>query len=241
MDAFILVVGVPLLAFCTVAYRRGSLRGGLLLTGTLGYFLYNAISMTFNYAYNALFLVYVALFAASLFAFVLAFTSFDPSALAARFSSRLPHRGIAAFLFVVSLTLSGVWLGLSIFPALVRAEAPAELASYTTLVTHGLDLGIIVPAAAVAGFLVLRRVPFGYLLASTLLVISSVLGAGIIAYSAAQMFAGLLAGAQFVGFVIPFIILTVVGGCLTGLLLRYLVQKETGQPMRSAVPVPLRI
>src|SRR5690349_19107342 len=41
VDLFALVVAIPLLMLGTQLYRRGSLRGGLLLTGTLAYFLYN--------------------------------------------------------------------------------------------------------------------------------------------------------------------------------------------------------
>jgi hypothetical protein len=45
-----------------VLYRRGSLRGRLLLIGILTYFLYVYASIAFGAAYNALFLVYVGLF-----------------------------------------------------------------------------------------------------------------------------------------------------------------------------------
>jgi len=72
-DAVTLVLAIPLLVITTLLYRRGSLGGGLLLTGTLGFFLYNYASLALGAAYNNLFLVYVALFGASLFAFVLAF------------------------------------------------------------------------------------------------------------------------------------------------------------------------
>jgi hypothetical protein len=60
-DAVTLVLGLPLLVLSTLFYRRGSLRGRLLLTGMLAYFLYVYVSMAFNAAYNSLFLVYVAL------------------------------------------------------------------------------------------------------------------------------------------------------------------------------------
>src|ERR1051326_7462845 len=39
-DAVTLFLGVPLLVIALLVCRRGSLRGHLLLTGTLGYFLY---------------------------------------------------------------------------------------------------------------------------------------------------------------------------------------------------------
>jgi hypothetical protein len=55
-DAVTLVLGLPAPIFSLLCYQRGSMRGGLLLAGTLGYFLYNYGSMAFGAAYNQLFL-----------------------------------------------------------------------------------------------------------------------------------------------------------------------------------------
>ena len=66
-DIITLVVGLPLLVISTWLAFKGSLRGRLLLTGTLGFFLYTYMSMSMLTAYNRLFLVYVALFASSCF------------------------------------------------------------------------------------------------------------------------------------------------------------------------------
>ena len=68
---------------------RGSLRAQLLLTGTLSFFLYTYMSMSFNTAYNQLFLVYVTLFSFSLFAFILSMMSFDLAGLPQHFSAQI--------------------------------------------------------------------------------------------------------------------------------------------------------
>src|SRR5713101_5297392 len=57
-DLITLVVGLPLLVVATWLAFLGSLRGKLLLTGTLGFFLYTYMSMSVLAAYNALFLLY---------------------------------------------------------------------------------------------------------------------------------------------------------------------------------------
>jgi hypothetical protein len=50
--------------------------------------LYNAASLAFGVAYNELYLVYIAYFSSSLFAFILAFTTIDMPLLgAARFAA----------------------------------------------------------------------------------------------------------------------------------------------------------
>lgn len=102
-DAVVLFIGLPVLILSYLQYRRGSLRGALLLAGTLSYFVYMGASMTFGAAFNRLFLVYTALFSASLFAFVAVMLSFDLPALADRVSPRLPRRGLAALLIVAGL------------------------------------------------------------------------------------------------------------------------------------------
>jgi hypothetical protein len=228
-DVALLVLGIPLLVLSILLYRRGSIKGALLLTGALAYFLYTYGSMALGAAYNPLFLVYVALFSASLFALVLAITSIDLQALPAHFSAHLPYRGIAVFLFAIGLSLLVVWLGLSIVPALLQGQAPPEVTSYTTLITHAVDLGLIAPVAILAGVLLLRRAPLGYLLASTMLVFSWVLGAGILALSAAQVLAGLLTIGQILGFVVPFVLLTLVGIWLTVVLFRHVTDASPQQ------------
>lgn len=112
-DAVALFLGVPLLIVAILAHQRGSLSGHLLLTGVLGYFLYLYASMALGAAYNRMFLLYVAIFSASLYAFILALSSMDLEAMAAQLSVGLPRRGLAGFMvaagFVV-LGLIAVWL-----------------------------------------------------------------------------------------------------------------------------------
>lgn len=108
-DAVVLFLGIPLLLLATYQYRRGSLRGGLLLSGILGFFLYVYASMAFGAAYNPLFLLYVALFSASLYAFVLTVTSIDLKALPTFIDQQIPRRGPAIFMFAGGLITLFVW------------------------------------------------------------------------------------------------------------------------------------
>jgi hypothetical protein len=231
VDAITLVVAIPLLILSIRFYQSGSLRGGILLAGTLAYFLYNYASMAFGAAYNNLLLVYIALFSASLFAFVLTFSSIDAQAYPTHLSPRLPRRGMIAFLFATGLALLGVWLGLSLIPALLKGQVPQELAAYTTLTTHVLDIGVIAPIAIVAGFLLLRRLPLGYLMASIFLVFTMPLGTSLIAAGMVQLGAGAMSVGQAVGFTIPFAILTVAAVWLSIALFRSL--SDSAAPQSS--------
>ena len=125
-DIITLFLAIPTLIISFVLYRRGSLRGGLCLTGALAYFLYNYISLGFGAAYNNLFLIYIIIFSASLFGLIVALTSFDLQTLPAHFTENLPRRGIGIFLIVSGIILSLVWLPLSILPALLQSKAPLE-------------------------------------------------------------------------------------------------------------------
>jgi len=163
-DLVTLVLGLPLLAISFWLTLRGSLRGRLLLTGTLGFILYTYISMCFGAAYNRLFLVYVALFGLSLYAFILSMMSFDLKTLPAHFSPKLPRRWIAGLLFFAAAFLAFAWLG-RIVATFAPGAVPA-LENTTSMFIQAMDLALIVPLCIVAAVLLLRRSPWGYLLAS---------------------------------------------------------------------------
>jgi len=166
-DLVMLALGVPLLAISFWLAQRGSLRGRLLMTGTLGFVLYTYMSMCFGAAYNSLFLVYVALFGLSLYAFILSMISFDLTTLPQRFTPGLPRRWIAGVLFFVAAFLTLAWLG-RIAPTITQTQLP-PLENTTSLFIQAMDLALIVPLCVLAGVLLLRRSAWGYLLAAVAL------------------------------------------------------------------------
>lgn len=188
-DAATLLVGIPLLLVGLLLARKGSLRGELLLAGGLGYMLYTYTSYSFLSAYNELFLVYVALFSLSLFAFILALSGMDTERVTRSISSGMPRRGIAVFLLFIAAFLSLAWLG-RIIPPLLAGTPPLGLEAYTTLVIQALDLGIIVPVSIVTAILLWQKKPWGYTLASVLLVKALIMGAALMAMIIVQALAG---------------------------------------------------
>jgi hypothetical protein len=219
-DAVTLALGIPLLIISIMLYRRGSLKGGLLLAGVLAYFLYTYGSLAIGAAYNNFFLIYVILLSASFFGLVCTLMSFDVPALPVHFSKNLPRRGISIYLIVSGIILCLVWLILSIVPALLQSKAPPEVAYYTTFITGAVDLGIIAPALIVAGTLLLKREPLGFLLASVLLIFTVVLGTGLTAAGIAQLVAKLVSIGQFIGFTAGFSMLTLFALWFTVILFR---------------------
>ena len=134
------------------------------MTGSLGYLLYVYANYALGVAYNPLYLAYVTLLSASLFGFVAAFGATDRAALsAAAADPGLPHRALSRFLLASAAVTAVVWLQ-PLFTALLQGRAPELLDVCTTTVTSSLDLAVITPAAALAGLLLHRREPIGYLL-----------------------------------------------------------------------------
>ena len=168
-DFVTLVMGIPLLLVSIYFTRKGSFRGKLILTGTLGYFLYTYMSCTFLWMYNKFFIIYVMLMSLSLFAFILAMMSFDIENIAQNFKKQLPVKFLGGFQIFLAFAIGMLWLG-KITPSIFKGTVPVGLEHYTTLVIQGMDLGIVVPAAMLSGILLIKRKPFGYLLSSVLII-----------------------------------------------------------------------
>jgi hypothetical protein len=233
-DMVTLFLGIPLLLISVLLAARGSLRGQLLLAGTLGYFLYTYVMITFQVGFNALFLIYVMLFSASLFAFVLAMLSINLQDLAQSFSRPLPRRTIAVFLFLIGAFLLMNWVGRIILPALRSGTPPIILESYTTLVIQALDLGVIVPAAILTGILLLQRKALGYLLAAVVLIKGMTLAASITAMIVMMLRAGVEVSPAEIAI---FPLITVVSAGLTVLVLRS-VSAHPAEPHPTGAAVP---
>ena len=195
--------------------------------GTLIYFLYLYGSYALGIAFNRVFLVYIALFSASLFAFVLVFTSIDRQMLAAHFLPDLPRRGIAIFMFASGLVTLIVWLQ-PLLGALMQNKPPALLGSYSTTLTDVLDLGIITPATFMAGGLILRRDPLGYRVALSLLVLEIMLAPLIAAQTVSQRVAGVsFTTGAIVGPIGGFVVLALVAVWMLVILLRHISDAPT--------------
>ena len=189
VDIVTLVIGIPLLITGILLSRKGTLRGQLLLTGALGYFLYTYASMCFLTAFNPLFLVYVALFSLSLFGFILSMKNLDVDEVARHIQDGFPRRAIAAYFIIVAVFLTLAWLGLVASPSLTWTP-PNGLESAITMVIQAMDLGIIVPTAFLTASLLIKKQAWGYALSSVMLLKILTMGAALISMIIVQFLAG---------------------------------------------------
>lgn len=220
-DLVTLVVGLPLLGVSTVLALRGSLRGRLLLIGTSGFFLYTYLSMATLAAYNNLFLVYVALFSSSLFAFVLSLMTVDVGALSKHFTAAFPRRLVLGVVFITGGFLLIAWLG-RVGGPLLQGTTPT-LENTTTMVIQTLDLGVVVPLNLLAGVLLVRRSAWGYLLASVAVLKGLTLGLGVSVMGINMALAGVPDSTVLVGI---FLFVTVLNLVAAVLLLRSVSQQR---------------
>lgn len=217
-DFVALFIGLPLLIISSKMAFKGSLRGRLLLTGTLGFFLYTYMSMSALTAYNNLFLIYVMIFTLSLYAFIFCMMSFDLTNLPKAFSEKLPVKLIAGLMFIIGLFLLLAWLG-RIVPPLINNRTPV-LENTTTLVIQFMDLGLIVPLAVISGYLLLRKNAWGYLLCSIMMTKGVTLG---LAVSVMAINMAMVGVPENLGVMIPFLVITIINLILVRVLLKNVV------------------
>ena len=206
-DIITLIIGLSLLFFAFRSYLRGSLRGGLFLAGALSFFLYIGISMSFAAAYNPFFLVYVALMSASLFALVLTIQAVDPAVIGKQLPESLPRGRVAAFFMFAGASVLLLW-GSEIAASWQTGLMPDFLASYTTMVTHGLDMGVIAPLAFLSAFLVLKRRPDAIRFGFPLALLNILIGLCVISQTLIQLRAGVeFSTGQLIGMIGAWILL----------------------------------
>lgn len=162
-DIVTLVLAVPSLLITAWFVRQGSFRGRLFATGLLGYFFYAYLEYSVTWAFGPLFLLFVAIYAASFLGILGMIWSLATAGGGERLADTFPRRGWA----VLNLAMSGL-LTLSWLARIRMAlnDEPGILLGETTLTVQALDLGLMVPISVLAAVLVLRRVEVGYLLAA---------------------------------------------------------------------------
>ena len=175
-----LFVGIPVLVASFVLYLRGSLRGTVVFIGSLASFLYQYLLWTFDWAYNAYFLVYVGVFALSLCTLGMVLAGIDLSRVRAKMSKRFPVVTAASFSFAVGVLLLFKCMG-EIVPSIGTRAMPANATGYYTMVDQALDLGLLVPLFILVGILLLKRENLGYLLSASTLILAMTVGLSVVA------------------------------------------------------------
>jgi hypothetical protein len=159
-DLVTLVVAVPLLVLGLILEVRGSARGRVLWLAMLFNALYSYLFYTFGAAFNAFFLLYLAIMGLALYALLSAVPrlQFSPASTTGR-TARVA--GIA-YLLVVATGLGLLWTGMSVTYLFTGAvPAPIVASGHPTGVVFAIDLVFIVPPMVIGAIGLIRRWAFG--------------------------------------------------------------------------------
>ena len=114
---------------------------------------------------------------------------------------------MAIFMFIVGVGMGFIWLS-DVINALNANGVPQALGANISLITYTLDMGIIAPSALLAGALLLRRAPLGYLLTGILTILLTQIGVMVIGQTVMQLNIGVeLSPGQMIGMVATWIVM----------------------------------
>jgi hypothetical protein len=173
VNLFVVAPGIVALA---VLALRGSLAAYLAWLGFLTFTVYNYVIYVFSIQFGPLFLVWVAVFGAALYALAGGLLSLDFVAVAAAFGQRR-ERFTAGVLLVTAALFGLLWLS-DVVPALLDGTAPKGVTDLNlpTNPVHVLDLAVFLPAVAAVGIALWRQRALGYVGAPVLLLFLALTG-----------------------------------------------------------------
>ena len=162
-----LAVVLPLFVAGLWLYRRGKFRGQLLLAALFTYLAYIYLVGVMGNAFNALFLVWTALFSIGGIGLCLTLTQMDFAAVPAKLAGNFPRKSVAVYVLAVGLILLAQYSA-EVIAAYTTGAPPASLDHYTTLELASLELGIMIPLHIIGGLALWRGKTWGYLAATVL-------------------------------------------------------------------------
>lgn len=161
----------PFLLVTAVLVHRKNKGALLLWSGAVFYLVYTYVIYCFAVHFNSLFVVYCLILGLSFYAGLYFLLSQSREPVAIRPGSSAPVRTIGVYLIVVAGLFYLLWLT-EIIPAIAARLVPQNVLDTGLPVNpvHALDLSVCLPGLGIIGFLLLRRKPFGLLLAPAALV-----------------------------------------------------------------------
>ncbi|HEX9067586.1 MAG TPA: hypothetical protein VF807_02370 [Ktedonobacterales bacterium] len=182
----------PLLIAALLSFRRRPIAAMLIWMGALGYVLYTYAMYSYTAYFNALFLVYIGLFSASLFALIDLLTHVDLTQVRASIRPALPVKLIALACALVGAFFLVTWLG-QIVPATLQGRVPESilLAKTPTSAVHVQDLAVVLPLYFLTAVWLWRRQAWGFVLAPVMLILADVMLLAILVMGAFSAQAGI--------------------------------------------------
>lgn len=183
-DAVTLFLAVPILVVAMVVSTRKDPKGletlrqaqgkplgsaYLIWMGALDYMLYNYAFYLFGAAFNWFFLIYAALLALSIFALIVGLMNLDVNGISGQVRKEAPVKWIGGYFLFVASGLGLVYLIQSIgFIFTDNVPAIVTITEHPTNVVFALDLTLLIPWLVLGAVWMMKRKPWGYVIAGIL-------------------------------------------------------------------------
>lgn len=162
-DVVTLLVAVPLLVLGLVREVRGAASGRVLWLAMLFYALYSYLFYAVGAAFNAFFLLYLAIVGLALYALLCSVPRLGSDGADTSTAARVVG---VTYLLVVAAGLGLLWVGMSLgYLVTGMVPAPIVASGHPTGVVFAIDLVFLVPPMVIGAVGLLRRRAFGSLLA----------------------------------------------------------------------------
>ena len=178
-DLVTLVLVVPAFVIATALLNKNKTGIVVIWLGCLLYNIYSYLLYCVMARYNDFFLLYVAIFAFSLYLFVFALIRIEPFKHPLSVSSRAAAKTVAIYHMVVGILFVLLWLS-QIITGLFTGSIPESVTLSGTPIVYMMDLGWFLPALILAGILTLRKHACGVLLLGVVMVKLFTLGLAVI-------------------------------------------------------------
>lgn len=162
-DVVTLLIASPVLMWSLLAARRGTRRAELVWYSLLGYCVYNYAYYLFGAALNWFFPIYVLLFVLPVVALILALGRLDARRVAAGFTSRTPVRWIGGYMFFTGLGLMFAWTVQ--WARFMLTEVTPDIGVEGLQLVAAMDLSFVVPWFLIGAVLLVKKSPWGFVLA----------------------------------------------------------------------------
>jgi hypothetical protein len=169
------LVTVPILIVSMALMARGMAVAVVFWLGALGSIAYQSVLFLFGVPFNSFFFLYVAMLSLSTWSIVALASRLPIDRLAGRIGLHAPVRLVAGYLFINVALFCALWLG-STLPPVLSGKPPAFLVGTGMLTgpVQIIDFAFTLPLMTLAGALLLRHRPWGYLLSGALLVMLAI-------------------------------------------------------------------
>lgn len=175
-DVINLALGLPALIVTMILAAKGKIMGLLSWIGAVLYVLYNYVFYLLVAPFGFLFLGYLLMVSLSLITVIGLSASIDIKDASARFEGKAPARFAAGVMVFLGILIIG-----RIANLVISANVKGLSIEMTEAALHIADFSIAVPLLLIGGVQLWRKKPFGYVSASPVLFMYTVLSLGLIA------------------------------------------------------------